>query len=220
MPKRSIRKSRKRRGRRPGWFNHFAYGVSALSLAKTAVREIWKLKGLINSEKKKFDRTEGAKTPDNTGIVDNLVGIAQGDGDQDRNGNSIYVRSVNIKGNIKINAAASNTFIRVSVVQDTQQIADTVPAWTDIYESADVNAHLNNLTVGRFKVLKDRTFRLDADDPGKMFEINLPMRHHVRYNGSATSDIQKGAIYLCMVSNEPANTPTLSYQSRVSYHDN
>lgn len=191
-----------------------------MSLGALALRKIWKLKGLINVEKKKFDIVNTGANILNSGSITHLTAIAQGDTDQNRNGNSVFVRSVNLKGTLNIHASAANSWLRMSLIMDTQQIADTAPAFADIYESTDVNSHLNNLTVGRFKVLASKTYALDAVNSNKILYLNVPMRHHVRYNGTAGTDQQKGALYLVFVSNEGTNGPLITHETRVSFHDN
>lgn len=222
MPKFYKRKFRPRR------YKKRSYGLSSMSLgsawktAKYAAQQVWKLKGLVNSEMMKLDTTGSAVTVTNTGIVTHMTAVPQGDTDASRHGNSIYCRSLNIKGYVRMNASATASIYRLSVIIDTQQVGDTAPSFSDIYESADVNAHLNNTTVGRYKVLKNIVFTLvQGQTDVRYFNINIPMRHHVRYNGTASSDVQKGGIYLVRVSNEGAGfQPADSFEARLSYHDN
>lgn len=215
--------SKRRRGRKGGksspWYDK---KYSAVQLARKAWDGVWRLKGLVNSEVHKNDMNSGLTTIPNTGVIDSMVKIAVGDTYADRTGNSVYARSLNIKGVFALGASETQSFIRMAVVIDTQQIGDTNPAFTDIYEAASSIAHLNPATVGRFKVLKDLTYVISSGgDPIKGFEINLPMRHHVRFNGTANTDIQKGAIYLVYTSSMyVTNPPTVLYRARLSFHDN
>lgn len=212
-----------RRTRRAGrsWYNR---KYSAMDMGKMALSQIWKLKGLVNSELYKLD-TVYANGVIGQGSVVSLHPIAIGDGDNQRTGNSVFVRSWNFKGLLGHNALGNlNQTVRLSVVMDTQQIGDTAPAYTDIYESASPYAHLQSNTVGRFKVLFSRTYTLDAAQAlTRLVNINLPMRHHVRFNGSASTDIQKGGLYFCISSDETGAAglfPYIQGESRLSYHDN
>lgn len=218
MPRKSNKKTSKSTKKKSLWSRAY----NARFSMKDITREIWRLKGLVNSEMYKLD-TAWSSVAMTTGAVSNVVGVAQGDGDNQRSGNSIFVRNYNFKGSIVHNAAGSNTqFVRVSVVMDTQQVGDTNPAYTDIYESASPYAHLNSNTVGRFKVLYSRIITVNNNDKtSSLVSINLPMRHHVRYNGTAGTDLQKGGIFFCSSVDEPtANMPTISGEHRTSYHDN
>lgn len=221
MPRKSNSKSTKKSTKKRSLWSR-AY--NAKFSMKDVAKELWRLKGLVNSEMYKLDQ---AQTPFNltAGLVSGRCAVAIGDGDSDRTGNSIFVRAYNFKGVLTHNATGQNNqTVRISVVIDNQQIGDTVPAYTDIYESNSPFAHLNSNTVGRFKVIFSRTYIVNNyDNNAQLVNINLPMRHHVRYNGSATSDIQKGGIYICYSCDEvgAAGTfPTLAGEHRLSYHDN
>lgn len=224
MPPRSYAKkpsySRRKfpRTRKGAWYNK---RYSAIDMGKMALSQIWKLKGLVNSEVLKQDVTYSENST-SVGVADPLTNIAIGDSVSGRTGNSIYVRSMNFKGYLTWNSAGdANQTVRVCVIMDTQQVTDTTPAITDVYNAATPFAHINILTAGRYKVLYNRVFELNVQTPRVHFEINLPMRHHVRYNGSTASDIQKGGLYLMHCSTQAAaNYPTLVGESRLSYHDN
>ena len=57
-------------------------------------------------------------------------------------------------------------------------------------------------------------------DPAKVIKYYKNIRHHVRYNGPNAQDLQKGGIYLALVSSQSTNVPAINYQIRVGYHDN
>lgn len=219
MPRKSAKKTTKKSKKSSLWSRAYNSRFSLSDVAK----ELWKLKGLVNSEMYKFDLSNNALSPSNTGTVTHLTSIAQGDGDGARTGNSVFVRSANIKGYIQRNAAGSGVqIVKLSLVIDKQQVGDSAPTWADIYEGTDVNCHLNSDTVGRFSILWTRTYILDnLSTPLAKFDLNKVMRHHVRYNGVNGTDIQKGGLYLVAVSSQAtSNFPALNFDSRISYHDN
>lgn len=204
-----------------GWFNTNKFTPeSAWSLAKTAARDVWMLKGLVNSEM--LHRTNsGSTTTPNTGTMTLLNGLAQGDTDTGRTGNSVLMRNVLIRAVFTQNPTAISTQYRVMVVLDTQQISDTTPAVTDILESANPLSTLKTGNAGRFKILKSWMFTTD-DDKGQTRIINYykDMRMHTRYNGTADTDIQKNGLYLLTISNQATNVPTFDFYWKVGYHDN
>lgn len=222
-PRRSY--GRKQMRRRPGaskkpWYQK---SYSALSLAKQALAGLWKLKGLVNSELYKLDNQDTGTIITDAGTYSvHLTNIAIGDGDSDRTGNSVYVRSLDLRGQFIYNTTGTDPqFVRLALVLDTQQIADTPPTYTQIYNGADYNAHLNPDTVGRFKILYSKVFALDnVNSLERMINIRKIMRHHVRYNGSTINDIQKGGLFLVACSSEPTNGPKIIWNCRTSYHDN
>lgn len=224
MPYRRRPRYRRRRRYTPrstGFFNTSKFTPQkAYSMAVQAAKDIWYIKGLINSEMHKLDN--GASiTPSNSNAQSliPLAALERGDGDDQRTGNSVFVRSVN--GNIffEKNTSATFTYVRMMIVIDTQEVADGTPSVAAVLQS-DYASHLNTTTVGRFKVLASKVITLNSNVPSRNHKINLPMRHHIRYNGSATTDTQRGQIYLLFISSEATNTPTCRYNLRLSYHDN
>lgn len=200
----------------------YAKKYSLGSLASKAWSGVKYLKGLVNAERYKLDTSATTTDILNTGTVVHLSAVAQGDGDSARTGNSIFARSLLVRGFWTWNStAAAPQQVRVSVVQDLRQISDTAPGFTDIYAGANVQSFLNTATVGSFKVLRTLSFSINDMVPERRFQIKIPMRHHIRYNGTASSDIQKGGLYLVMSSDQTtSNGPTMTWISRLSYHDN
>jgi len=213
---RKVFRRRPRRFKKGGFAN-----MRVGALARKAYNGFKYIRGLVNAEMYKYDTTATLSGILSTGGVVLMNGIAQGDSAVTRTGNSIFCRALNIKGIVTKNA--SNTtghLLRISVVIDNQNIADTTPNFSDIYTASGVFSHLNPDTVGRFTVLRSHIVRIDSDDPLKPFEMNIPMKHHCRYNGTSASDIQRGAIFLVVCSSDGSNGPTFQYESRLSYHDN
>lgn len=219
--RRTISRRRTFRRRRPT----YTTTGSALHLARQAARGVYYLKGLVNSELKKFDASSTGNLPD-TGSVLSLNSIAQGDDITQRSGNSILVRSVDCRFLFQRDPAAAGAnkvqLCRVSLVMDKQQISDTSPTHSDIYDGTGPLTHLNKLNVGRFTILWSRVFILDNDSKfSKVMKCHKKMRHHVRYNGSATTDIQKGGLYFVFSSDQSTTDfPAYQLDSRVSYYDN
>lgn len=106
---------------------------------------------------------------------------------------------------------------------DTQQISDTSPVLTDVLTTATPESLLNLSNAGRFKILYRKTFIVTPATGGRpAIEITkfFNLQKHVRYNGPATTDIQKNGLYIAFVSSETVNYPTIVGSSRIGYHDN
>lgn len=191
-------------------------------MARSALKGVQMLRGIVNSERMYNDQV---MTSTATTAAQSCVAISQGDGSSDRTGNSILVRSISIAGQVEINSSVtSNTRCCLLLVQDMQQVADTTPTSTDILRGpTDPLSLLNTNTSGRFKVIKRWNFFLTPVAGGRpvhQFRKYLKLYSHVRYNGSATTDIQKGGYYLIWVNSESVNRPTLNLVVRTGYHDN
>lgn len=213
--------TRRRYGRKTPWYMK---RYNALQIARTAMRGVRKIRGLVNSEMFHIDKAYSANTISGTGYIYNLTGIAQGDGINARTGNSLLVRNLNWRLKFEINSSVTvDTSILMAIVQDNQQVGDTDPAVTDIFASATPETLLATGTFGRFKILYRKTFILTPASGGRpAVEMTKYMNlyHHVRYNGVNATDIQKGGIYVVLIGSESTNLPTLTGTIRLGYHDN
>lgn len=211
---------RKYRGKKVSWYNK---KYSTMQLAKKAWAATKYLKGLVNSERMYLDNT--LTLASNQSQIFGLTGLAQGDASNNRTGNSILLRSIYVRGRMEINASVtSNTRITLILVKDKQQIADTTPAITDIVGSTtDPDTLMNRNTAGRFKVLWRKNYILSTAAGGRpAIELNKywKLYDHVRFNGTANTDLQKNGYYFIVITSEGTNFPIVVFNARTGYHDN
>lgn len=197
---------------------------NAMQLASKAWRGVRKIRGLVNSEMLHLDKTYSSATISGTGSVSNLTAIGQDDTVSGRTGNSILLRNCTWRLKFEINSSVTvDTSLMMAIVLDTQQVGDTTPAFTDVFAAANPESLLAVGTFGRFKVLYRKTYILTPASGGKpAIEVakTLNMYHHVRFNGTTSSDIQKNGLYILLVGSESTNLPTVSGTVRIGYHDN
>lgn len=216
------RRSRRRRVAR-GPSNY----QSAMKLANTAYRGVRYLKGLVNSEKFMHEidliNTEIVVA----GSLVHLSGIANGDTESTRTGNSIFIKSLYFRIGMELAAADLTSFVRIILFIDKQQIADTAPTKADLIQAnsgavVSVFEPLNELTKGRFTILRDTMVTLDTAKGLTAFRnYYIKLNHHVRFNGTASTDVQKGGIYALVFSDKATTAaPFVTWSSRISYHDN
>lgn len=226
MPSYPKRYARKKYSRRKTYRSGGLTVRKAYQGAAWAAKQIWKLKGLVNSEMFKLDLNDFGTVITNAGsYCYHLTAVPIGDTDITRTGNSIFVRSINIRGQLIYNptSGVTPTGCRIMVFMDTQQVGDTAPFIGSVIDATagGVNAHMLSTTVGRFKVLYSRILYTDSINRTVIpINVNLPMRHHVRFNGSGANDIQKGGIWFVALSDQATNGPKLLWNSRTSFHDN
>lgn len=192
-------------------------------VADTAYKA-WKgvryLKGLVNAEMHAFDNTNSVTINNSPGVVDHLSAIAVGDGNGDRSGLSILAKYLFGRLIFTKSPSATDTFIRMIIIKDNQQISDTPPTISQLLASTSVVSPLNKNTFNRFKILMDRTIRLDANKTSTNMKINLRLPYHTTYNGTSGTDIQKNGTYILFISNESVNLPSVQYDLRFSFYDN
>jgi len=201
------------------WYNK-KHSISIQGVAK----KLYNLQSMINSEVMKLDTTStgGAQQ-----TITHLTAISQDDTVSGRTGNSILLKNISIKGSLQINSAVSiSSRYTVALLQDTQQVGDGLPSNADIWKSnTEPQTLLLQSAVGRFKVIKRWNGYLGTAQGGqtvKLFDYfhKFPLNTHVRYNGTANSDIQKNGLYLSIITSEAVNFPTTGITTRLGYHDN
>ena len=125
------------------------------------------------------------------GIVGPTVSTSQG--------GEVYVSSTGTAGN----GQYLRTSIRFCIVKDMQvNSTDTQVTWAQVFDTtnlqAGVHSELNVDNMGRFIVLEDKTFTLDADTPQKTcpFMISGSKLGSVRYNGPSDAALTDKGLYV------------------------
>lgn len=152
--------------------------------------------------------------------------IGEGIGRGQRIGDKVIVKSISVCGDFAADQASAQVeeWVRFAIVQEKQQIGDTSPPLSAIYAQDNNPFSMRELASrGRFRVLASRTFKLDHRNvQTKMVFINFNFKTGltVRYNGAATTDIQKNGLYVVLQSNALATQPTkVNLIKRVRYID-
>lgn len=189
------------------------------ALALQALKGLRYVKGMINCEYHLRDISIPLGTQSS---ITNITAIPQGDGNGQRTGNSILCRSIYIKGFLQINSSVSvNTRLTLVLVRDLQQISDNAPSITDIFTTIQPETLVNTANAGRFKIMWRQTYNLIPNQrPVLNISKYIKTYQHVRYNGSAATDVQKNGMYLLVLTSEATNYPTIGLTSRIGYYDN
>lgn len=193
------------------------------NMAKAAWSGVKYLRTLVNSEVHKLDTlfSNGSNALSNSGFVGHLSGIAQGDAINQRTGNSVLASYLSMKLNLINNATAVQLFGRFIIFRDLQQVGDTTAAVTDVLESASPTAFYNASNVGRFQVLWDYMWSTDSTGHGVLnMKKNIRLNKHIRFNGTASTDIQKGGLYILALGDQAVNVPVYAMRFRIGWHDN
>lgn len=216
-----VRYTRRRSFRRKAIAPRVPKEITWGQFATKAWSGVQQIRKLINVEEHRVD-TSVATTIDNAGSVTHLTGVANGDTASTRTGSSILLKGLHMRFALISHASAATTVIRILVIKDKQQVADTTPTVTGVLNSADVVSHVVPDFTERFTILRDMTHTLDlVGSPIKTFDFKLPLTGtHVRYNGTATTDVQQNGIYLLLLSNQSTNVPTISSIHRLTFYDN
>lgn len=172
------------------------------------------------------------------GSVIHVTQIAQGDGLGNRAGNSIKLRTISFRGNfVRTSVGATPTagaFYRLALVVDKQQVVDASPATVTIFDGGAVTLQMNIQTLKRFnclwlsRIYDPQRMVMDTDQitangvvptEGVIGMFDWSGNMEVRYNGSATSDIQKNGVHFVIISNDSNNTLDFSGSVRLGFTD-
>lgn len=217
-----------RRGKRSGAQKAGAvgqYASDAWSLAKRTAVGLNEIRKLINIETKYRPLYHAFGAVSDAGTLYPLSELAQGLTSTTRVGDSIRIQGLEIRGNVEINAAASNTLIRVMVFRDLDG-PGTYPTIGDVLEqtggSAGVISTARFNRRERFSILYDELFALSSgSNASATFHYSSGQNGHILYLGTTAAEASdgKGTIYVLTVSNEAANTPSLRSYSRLLFTD-
>jgi len=160
-----------------------------------------------------------------------LNGLARGDQIDQRIGNEVLMRSIQIDGYLNAQATTGvSQCIRVMLVYDRQANA-TALALTDVLVASDVHSHKKLENRHRLKIFLDGRIPIasavtgDASGVNKHpFKYYRKLRHPVVFNtanNGTVADIQTGAMWLFLIGTAAAgNTDArLCYSSRIRYQD-
>lgn len=170
-----------------------------------------------------------------------LFSPTTGDDFNNRTGRKCQVLKVKVKGNIAVAAQADQTAMdvagwgRIVLVQDMQTNAAQLNS-EDVINVIGIFGYQNPAFFGRFRVLKDKTFRLpmpqtswdgtNIEQAG--FHMPFKMSHNFKKpvtvhfnatNGGTVADIVDNSFHVLAFVSTVALAPTLQYHSRVIFAD-
>lgn len=200
-------------------------GPSRRGTLKQQVKSLQKVVRALAPELKVVDVSTSISNLTNAGTVIHLTQVAQGSDVPNRIGNSINLRNIALRMNYTQGSdATAAAYIRYAVVQDTQQISDTSPVVGDVFSSANPQISLpvtNNR--GRFRYLhvsKPITVNMVTNGTTNPYwEFNWKGNSRVDYNGTASTDQQKNAVYLIVLTDSAASTMDFIGTCRLQFTD-
>ncbi len=185
------------------------------------VSKVNKIQKQYKPELKMLDTALSAQSISYTGHSVCVSNITGGDGANQRDGFQVTAKSVNLKCHVNWNSSASATgYITFYIIQDLQQIPDSVPAFTDVFSSgAGPLGVLNRESIGRFKVLAKKTVTQDGQRTN-FVDIYRKLNVSLRYNGMGSVDYHKNGIYFLAASDRLTLLPAITWNCRLTYTDN
>ncbi len=219
--KRGYKNNNGRRGRSRRYANNrynFTYG----NVLDKVIGDVARLKGLVNTEFKVLDTPlNGAVT--STMIVQLLNGMIIGDDFDERDGRMIRIKSVLIKFKWFQNQSAVDTAFRVMVIIDKQPNGVLLTV-AEILLSSSMHGMKNLDNRKRLVILMDKVFTMSITGKQNGFykwykKLDMKTVYDASVAGDIT-DISTNALYICFMSDEPTNAPTIHRTMRIRFIDN
>lgn len=204
------------------------YGGSARTKGSTGVWKIAKnalktakfVKKLINAETKYYERDITNQVVLNTGYADYMFAPAQGVSVNEREGDSVKMKNLILKGTIKLNPTQTFGLIRMIIWIDKENLIQTP---SQLLESTG-NSHSilenkNQNNKFKSKILLDRRYILNSDSPIKFFEINLKLETHIQFQ-AGTTITENNMPRIMFISQDTSNGPVVDTHAHITYVDN
>lgn len=222
--KRTRKVFRRRFKKRPNIISTVGRNVGAMTVgqaARYAARGVSIMKGIINSEMKRFTNNNTVN-PSTTGTILHLSSIAQGDDVADRNGNSLLAKYLTYNWQVQMNASATATVTRVIVFVDTESTGGTPPTAAQLLQSPNNTiSPINSDYTQRFTILFDDTIDTSINANRILNRKHyIPLNFHIKYTGSSGTNYDKNQIFMYHISNEGTNVPNFDYFYRIAFYDN
>lgn len=210
------------------------YTGSAISIAKDAYSIASTVASLINPEKKYYTIVPTTITVSSTPTLVSLASIATGIDSSSRIGDSIALKSMQMRNTINWKTAGGNQqIIRRIIFFDRNNSAGVAPSAAQVLESVSVLGLRNMDYSKRFKILSDQRWSYDTTEQqlitdwfykvhSKRNAKGVPQQLHCTFTGTLSSDYANNQPWVMYLSNIGLanNPPTIDYTSRVRYIDN
>lgn len=194
--------------------NYRKYSNRNSSLAKKAYRLAKKAYKL--PELKYHEESVTPTSVSGTGSITEASDMIEGTSDNQRIGVVIHPTSLKIRCTMKLNAAATDTLVRMLVYRWVSEGNTTL---SEVLETATVNSFKSQNLRYQSEILYDRVFRLSTTEKPEIFlQKSIKLRKMICYPGGSNNANRNG-IYIAFVSDEAVNTPTITYTSRLFYRD-
>jgi len=156
----------------------------------------------------------------NTGVVVHLTDIAQGDDNNQRTGNLVYIKYNQATFTVFKTGGSANQNVKVALVWSSGATAlATSPHWLDCFTSASPISNKNPDIQNNLRVLKQFNIVLTNDSPMKTFRYFVPVNKTAKYYSSSSGQTTSGQLYLMYISDQSADYPQLTYRSNTVYTD-
>lgn len=173
---------------------------------KRVAKKVNRLTRIVGVERRWKHDYWGRGNVDSAGVSGSLSLVSQGDGDFQRSGNQLMAKFLKLRLILNNHPASTHQQWRVAIVRDMENIgAPPAPSliWdgTILGTAIATTAYRIPTTLKRFKILYDQVFDNNPMKPERKVMINLKLNFPIQYNGAATTDYRKNAVFFYIWNN-------------------
>jgi len=158
-------------------------GAPYIKSLSALASEVALLKDMVNVEAKYVD-TAGSGTISTGGVIGILSLIAQGNTDQQRSGNQIKGKSIQIKIDITRNVSAVSNRVKIMLLCDKEYDGANPTIANVLQTTGNPLSPMNKDYSKRFVILKTKHFAVDAGNPSMSFSWFTKLPFHLFYDGT------------------------------------
>lgn len=223
------KKYRKYKKKRNGYWKRI--GFNALGLmgvnkkATKALRLASKVKGMVNAEIK-YHYANTVLNPTNTTLgVAGICAVAQGDGNTNRDGEKVRIKSIELNIEVDKHASATTSRVKVCLILGRDIQGLSAPVVSDIWEnvggsSGYVQNPRNTHQVKRYKIMKEWMLLFQGNEDIKDIKYYKKCSIPIKWTSSTATSYQENVLYVIAISDQATNTPTVNITSKIRFIDN
>lgn len=204
----------KHRGAR--YINYASKSVSVATKAALAYAMVKRLNNVVNVEYKFLDQLYTI-APDHFGDLTVLNPIPQGDTDSTRDGDSVKLQNLTIRG--RFLGSGTSDQVRVIIFHDKANSISTPSDYIGIGNTAAVLNPKNYDNRFLTKVLYDRTHMIQTTNQQAQFEKVIRLNFHTQFSNGTTT-VVSGALKMIVLGTPATATTGFNMVSRLTYTDN
>lgn len=221
------RKNTNRNPRRSGSYAWKRAGARAGSLAYKAYKTANFVRSIVNTEYKYSDVN---MTLNATPVIQwvPLNAMAQGDDNNQRNGRSVLLKSIQYRLSIGLGGSQKNAIVRIVILRHNSCNGQN-PVNAEVYTNPnDINSWRNLVTVvPNYTIIMDKRYSLDVDYKDRInIEKYMKMQDHIKFVGAnaTLASCGPGSYFLGYWTDVTTDGTTASVNvtgnSRIRYIDN
>lgn len=189
--------------------------------AKAIVKLNRKVSKLVKANKSDSHFVDVAQTltPGTTPALGYLVPVAQGDGENNRDGDAISLRHLSWKATLVPNASASSDACRIIIFRARTGLSGTPPPLSTILEvNTNIDSPYNRDYRNSYVILYDKKIDISQANGTKHLKFNTLLNNTMcTFTSTGTTHYNENNIWFYYLFSDNTNKAAINYYSRVTF---